>query len=94
MDIQLATRPMQPDDEARLHRLWPRLSPDTVYRRFHSPIRARAMPRTKESLRSSDGAILASTSFSRSRINCTRAQASLASGMSRSFSAASNAAEA
>ena len=39
MDIQLATRPMQPDDEARLHRLWPRLSPDTVYRRFHSPIR-------------------------------------------------------
>ena len=39
MDIQLATRPMQPDDEERLHRLWPRLSPDTVYRRFHSPIR-------------------------------------------------------
>jgi len=39
MDIQLATRPMQPDDEARLYRLWPRLSPDTVYRRFHSPIR-------------------------------------------------------
>lgn len=40
MDIQLATRPMQPDDEERLYRLWPRLSPDTVYRRFHSPIRA------------------------------------------------------
>ena len=39
MDIQLATRPMQPDDEERLYRLWPRLSPDTVYRRFHSPVR-------------------------------------------------------
>ena len=38
MDIQLATRPMQPDDEERLYRLWPRLSPDTVYRRFHSPL--------------------------------------------------------
>jgi GNAT superfamily N-acetyltransferase len=39
MDIQVATRPIQLDDELRFYRLWPRLSPDTVYRRFHSPIR-------------------------------------------------------
>src|SRR4051794_41615861 len=39
MDIQVATRPVRPDDEQRFHRLWPRLSPDTVYRRFHSPLR-------------------------------------------------------
>ena len=38
MDIAVATRPVQPDDDARFRRLWPRLSPDTVYRRFHSPI--------------------------------------------------------
>jgi GNAT superfamily N-acetyltransferase len=38
MDIQVATRPIEPDDEGRLVRLWPRLSPDTVYRRFHSPL--------------------------------------------------------
>ena len=38
MDIAVATRPVQPDDAARLVRLWPRLSPDTVYRRFHSPL--------------------------------------------------------
>ena len=39
MDIQLSTRPAQADDEQRLYRLWPRLSRETVYRRFHSPIR-------------------------------------------------------
>src|SRR4051794_38481265 len=39
MDIQVATRPVRLDDELRFYRLWPRLSPDTVYRRFHSPIR-------------------------------------------------------
>jgi GNAT superfamily N-acetyltransferase len=39
MDIQVATRPVRPDDEQRFHRLWPRLSRDTVYRRFHSPLR-------------------------------------------------------
>jgi GNAT superfamily N-acetyltransferase len=39
MDIQVATRPVRPDDEPRFYRLWPRLSRDTVYRRFHSPIR-------------------------------------------------------
>jgi GNAT superfamily N-acetyltransferase len=38
MDIAVATRPVQPDDDVLLRRLWPRLSPDTVYRRFHSPI--------------------------------------------------------
>ncbi len=39
MDLGVATRPVRPDDERRFYRLWPRLSPDTVYRRFHSPIR-------------------------------------------------------
>jgi GNAT superfamily N-acetyltransferase len=38
MDIAVATRPVQPEDDALFRRLWPRLSPDTVYRRFHSPI--------------------------------------------------------
>lgn len=39
MDIQVATRPVRPDDDQRLVRMWPRLSPDTVYRRFHAPLR-------------------------------------------------------
>jgi GNAT superfamily N-acetyltransferase len=39
MQIQVATRPIEPADERRLVRLWPRLSGDTVYRRFHSPLR-------------------------------------------------------
>src|SRR3954447_22753477 len=39
MEIQLATRPVRPDDLARFYRLWPRLSRETVYRRFHSPVR-------------------------------------------------------
>jgi GNAT superfamily N-acetyltransferase len=38
MDIAVATRPVQPDDDVLFRRLWPRLSPETVYRRFHSPI--------------------------------------------------------
>jgi GNAT superfamily N-acetyltransferase len=38
MDIAVATRPVQPDDRVLFRRLWPRLSPDTVYRRFHSPL--------------------------------------------------------
>jgi GNAT superfamily N-acetyltransferase len=38
IELQLATRPVRPDDEARFRRLWPRLSRDTVYRRFHAPI--------------------------------------------------------
>ena len=39
MDIQVATRPVRPEDLARFCSLWSRLSPDTVYRRFHSPVR-------------------------------------------------------
>jgi GNAT superfamily N-acetyltransferase len=38
MDVQLATRPVRDDDVERFVRLWPRLSPETVYRRFHSPL--------------------------------------------------------
>jgi GNAT superfamily N-acetyltransferase len=38
MDISVATRPVHPDDRPLFHRLWPRLSPDTVYRRFHAPL--------------------------------------------------------
>jgi GNAT superfamily N-acetyltransferase len=38
MDIAVATRPVQPDDRVLFRRLWPRLSRDTVYRRFHSPL--------------------------------------------------------
>jgi GNAT superfamily N-acetyltransferase len=38
MDIAVATRPVQPEDDALFRRLWPRLSRDTVYRRFHSPL--------------------------------------------------------
>ena len=38
MNVPVATRPVRSDDEDRFRRLWPRLSPDTVYRRFHSPI--------------------------------------------------------
>ena len=39
MDIPMTTRPVRIDDEARLYRMWPRLSADTRYRRFHSPVR-------------------------------------------------------
>ena len=39
MDIAVLTRPVALDDEIRLYRLWPRLSADTVYRRFHGPVR-------------------------------------------------------
>jgi RimJ/RimL family protein N-acetyltransferase len=38
MDIAVATRPVQPDDEARFLRLWPRLSMETRFRRFHAPV--------------------------------------------------------
>ena len=36
----LTVRPIRPDDEDRLGRLFWRLSPDTVYRRFFSPVKA------------------------------------------------------
>jgi GNAT superfamily N-acetyltransferase len=39
MDLAIATRPVQPDDGERFRRLWPRLSRETVYRRFHAPLR-------------------------------------------------------
>jgi GNAT superfamily N-acetyltransferase len=39
MDMPVATRPVQPDDAREFCRLWDRLSPDTVYRRFHAPLR-------------------------------------------------------
>jgi GNAT superfamily N-acetyltransferase len=38
MDLAIATRPVQPDDDKRFRRLWPRLSRETVYRRFHAPL--------------------------------------------------------
>src|ERR671917_985489 len=38
VDLAVATRPTRPDDRARFYRLWPRLSPETVYRRFHAPV--------------------------------------------------------
>jgi GNAT superfamily N-acetyltransferase len=39
MDLAIATRPVRPDDEELFRRLWPRLSRETVYRRFHAPVR-------------------------------------------------------
>jgi GNAT superfamily N-acetyltransferase len=39
MDIAVATRPVRPDDATSFCRLWDRLSPETVYRRFHAPLR-------------------------------------------------------
>jgi GNAT superfamily N-acetyltransferase len=38
MELAIPTRPVQPDDEARFYRLWPRLSRETIYRRFHAPV--------------------------------------------------------
>lgn len=38
MDIAVTTRPVRPADEVLFCRLWRRLSPDTVYRRFHAPV--------------------------------------------------------
>jgi GNAT superfamily N-acetyltransferase len=39
MDIQVATRPVRPEDLELFCSLWSRLSPETIYRRFHSPVR-------------------------------------------------------
>ena len=39
MDLAVTTRPIRPDDRSRFCRMWPRLSRDTVYRRFHAPVR-------------------------------------------------------
>ena len=38
MDLASPTRPVRLDDEPRFYRLWPRLSRETVYRRFHAPL--------------------------------------------------------
>ena len=38
MDIAVLTRPVQPTDRTLFYRLWPRLSAETVYRRFHAPV--------------------------------------------------------
>ncbi len=38
MDIAVTTRPVRPADQTLFCRLWPRLSPETVYRRFHAPV--------------------------------------------------------
>ena len=38
MDIAVATRPVEPADLTGFYRLWPRLSRETVYRRFHAPL--------------------------------------------------------
>ncbi len=38
MDLEVLTRPVRPDDEPRFVRLWPRLSAETRYRRFHAPV--------------------------------------------------------
>lgn len=40
MDIPVETRPVRPDDGPLFCRLWDRLSPETVYRRFHAPLRS------------------------------------------------------
>jgi GNAT superfamily N-acetyltransferase len=37
VDLEVLTRPVRPDDEPRFVRLWPRLSAETRYRRFHAP---------------------------------------------------------
>ncbi|MFE7224318.1 GNAT family N-acetyltransferase [Nocardioides sp. NPDC057577] len=34
----VVTRPVRADDIAAFERLWGRLSPETIYRRFHSPL--------------------------------------------------------
>jgi GNAT superfamily N-acetyltransferase len=38
VDLEVLTRPVRPDDEPRFVRLWPRLSAETRYRRFHAPV--------------------------------------------------------
>ena len=40
MDIPVDTRPVRPDDGPLFCRLWARLSPETVHRRFHAPLRS------------------------------------------------------
>jgi GNAT superfamily N-acetyltransferase len=44
MSAALLTRPVEPEDEVRFLRLWPRLSRDTIYRRFHAPLHCLPTP--------------------------------------------------
>jgi RimJ/RimL family protein N-acetyltransferase len=39
VNIAVTTRPVRPDDRSGFCRMWPRLSRETIYRRFHAPIR-------------------------------------------------------
>jgi GNAT superfamily N-acetyltransferase len=39
MDIAMTTRTVRPDDGPLFCRMWSRLSRETVYRRFHAPLR-------------------------------------------------------
>ena len=48
MDIAVTTRPVRSDDGPRFCRLWQRLSPDTVYRRFHAPLHRPHLPQRAE----------------------------------------------
>jgi GNAT superfamily N-acetyltransferase len=38
MELAVPTRPVRPDDRAGFYRMWPRLSRETIYRRFHAPV--------------------------------------------------------
>ncbi|RBY96332.1 GNAT family N-acetyltransferase [Blastococcus sp. TF02-8] len=37
--IPVSVRAVRPEDEVRFRRMWPRLSAETVYRRFHAAVR-------------------------------------------------------
>ena len=39
MDLTVPTRPVRPEDAEGFCALWNRLSPETIYRRFHAPLR-------------------------------------------------------
>lgn len=39
MHLAIETRPVRPDDDELFRRLWQRLSRETIYRRFHAPVR-------------------------------------------------------
>lgn len=51
MDVLLATRPVRPGDLRAFLRLWPRLSPETRYRRFHSPVHRLPMSAVRRLIR-------------------------------------------
>ena len=51
MDVLVPTRPVRPDDLRAFVRLWPRLSAETRYRRFHSPVRRLPMSAVRRLVR-------------------------------------------